>query len=115
MGFFVIERITKNSQELDLYLLDYLVLSLGFPGGSDRKEFACSEGHRGSIPGSGRSPGERNGYSLQYSCLENSKGRGASSRCCTWAFSNCGEQSYLLVAMCRLLIGAASLVAEYRL
>ena len=61
MGFFVIERITKNSQELDLYLLDYLVLSLGFPGGSDHKEFACSEGHRGSIPGSGRSPGERNG------------------------------------------------------
>ena len=71
MGFFVIERITKNSQELDLYLLDYLVLSLGFPGGSDHKEFACSEGHRGSIPGSGRSPGEGNGNSLQYSWVGN--------------------------------------------
>ena len=31
----------------------------------------------GSIPGSGRSPGEGNGYSLQYSCLENSMDRGA--------------------------------------
>ena len=29
-------------------------------------------GDPGSIPGSGRSPGERNGYPLQYSCLENS-------------------------------------------
>ena len=31
----------------------------------------------GSIPGSGRSPGEENGYPLQYSCLENSMDRGA--------------------------------------
>ena len=31
----------------------------------------------GSIPGSGRSPGEGNGNPLQYSCLENSMGRGA--------------------------------------
>ena len=33
--------------------------------------------HSGSIPGLGRSPGEGNGYSLQYSCLENSKDRRA--------------------------------------
>ena len=31
----------------------------------------------GSIPGSGRSPGEGNGYPLQYSCLENPTDRGA--------------------------------------
>ena len=31
----------------------------------------------GSIPGSGRSPGEGNDYPLQYSCLENSTDRGA--------------------------------------
>ena len=31
----------------------------------------------GLIPGSGRSPGEGNGYPLQYSCMENSKDRGA--------------------------------------
>ena len=44
----------------------------GFPGGSDSKESAYNAGDPGSIPGSGRSPGERNGYLLQYSCLENS-------------------------------------------
>ena len=42
-----------------------------FPGGSDSKASACNEGDPGSIPGSGRSPGEGNGNSLQYSCLEN--------------------------------------------
>ena len=41
------------------------------------KESACSKGDPGSIPGSGRSPGEGNGYLLQYSCLENSINRGA--------------------------------------
>ena len=46
-------------------------LTLGFPGGSDGKESACSVGDLGSIPGSGRSPGEGNGNPLQYSCLEN--------------------------------------------
>ena len=44
---------------------------LGFPGGSDGKESACNAGDPGSIPGSGRSPGEGNGNSLQYSRLEN--------------------------------------------
>ena len=51
--------------------------SLGFPAGSDSKESACNAGDLGSIPGSGRSPGEVNGNSLQYSCLENSVNRGA--------------------------------------
>ena len=46
-------------------------------GGSDGKESACNAGHQGSIPGSGRSHGEGNGYPLQYSCLENSMDRGA--------------------------------------
>ena len=42
-----------------------------FPGGSDSKVSACNEGELGSIPGSGRSPGEGNGSPLQNSCLEN--------------------------------------------
>ena len=46
-----------------------------FPGGSGSKESACSAGYPGFIPGSGRSPGEGNGYLLQYSCLENSNGQ----------------------------------------
>ena len=49
----------------------------GFPGGSDSKVSACNAGDLGSIPELGRSPGEGNGYPLQYSCLENSLDRGA--------------------------------------
>ena len=48
---------------------------MGFPGGSDGKESACNMGDLGSITGSGRLPGERNGYPLQYFCLENSMDR----------------------------------------
>ena len=47
------------------------------PGGAEGKESACNVGDLGSISGSGRSPGERNGNPLQYSCLENSMDRGA--------------------------------------
>ena len=50
---------------------------MGFPGGSDGKESACHSGGSSLIPGLGRSPGEVNGYPLQYSCLENSMDRGA--------------------------------------
>ena len=45
--------------------------------GSDGKESACNVGDPGSIPGSGRSPGEGNGDPLQCSDLENSMDRGA--------------------------------------
>ena len=45
---------------------------LGFPGGSAGKESTCNVGDLSSIPGLGRSPGEGNGYPLQYSGLENS-------------------------------------------
>ena len=48
-----------------------------FPGRSDGKESVCNAGDPGSIPGSGRFPGEGNGNPLQYSCLENSMGREA--------------------------------------
>ena len=50
---------------------------MGYPGGSDSKQSVCNAGDLGSIPGSGRSPGEGNGNPLQYSCLENSMDRGA--------------------------------------
>ena len=49
---------------------------LGFPDGSAGKKSACNVGYLGSIPGWGRSPGQRNGYPLQYSGLENSMDRG---------------------------------------
>ena len=47
------------------------------PDGSGGKESACSAGDLGLIPGSGRSPGEGNGYPLQHSCLKNYVDRGA--------------------------------------
>ena len=50
---------------------------MGFPGGSDGKVSDCNAGDPASIPGSGISPGGRNGNPLQYSCLENSMDRGA--------------------------------------
>ena len=49
----------------------------GFPRSLVGKESACNAGDLGSIPRSGRSPGEGNGNPLQYSCLENPMGRGA--------------------------------------
>ena len=51
--------------------------SLGLPCSSVSKEFPCSAGDLGSIPGSEKSPGEENGYPLQYSGLENSVDREA--------------------------------------
>ena len=48
-----------------------------FPGGSDSKESASNVGDLRLIPGLGRPPGEGHGYSLKYSCLEKSMGKGA--------------------------------------
>ena len=56
----------------------------GFPGGSDGKESVHNEGDWGSIPRSGRSPGEGNGNPLQYSHLKKLMDRGA------WWATACG-------------------------
>ena len=53
------------------------ILLVIFPGGSDGKASACNVGDPGSVPGSGRSPGEGIGYPLQYSCLANPTDGGA--------------------------------------
>ena len=58
-------------------ILMVLNIGVGFPGGSDGKEPACSSGDPDSIPGLGRSPGKGNGNPLQYSCLENPMDKGA--------------------------------------
>ena len=50
---------------------DHIIGRLDFFGGSGGKESAGNTGDQGLISGSGRSPGEGNGYPLQYSCLEN--------------------------------------------
>ena len=64
----------SKNQDLEVNLDNYfswLTFKRGFPGSSDGKESAYKAGDLGLIPGSGRSPGEGNGYPLQYSCLEN--------------------------------------------
>ena len=61
----------------DPWLFFFSSLSGLFPGGSEGKASACNAGDPGSIPGSGRSPGEGNGNPLQYSCLENPMDREA--------------------------------------
>ena len=55
----------------------YIYIYASFPGGSDGIESACNTGNLDSIPGLGRSPEERNGNPLQYSCLENPMDGGA--------------------------------------
>ena len=58
-------RVAKSRTQLSDFTFTFL-------GSSDSKEPACNAGAPGSIPGSGRSPGEGNGNPLQYSCLEKS-------------------------------------------
>ena len=53
------------------------IMQIGFPDGSDGKEYACNARDPGLIPGSGRSLGEGNGSPPQYSCLENQMDGGA--------------------------------------
>ena len=62
---------------LSLFLLDMHIELAGFPGGTSGKEPTCNGGGVGSVPGSGRSPGEGHGNPLQYSGLENPMDRGA--------------------------------------
>ena len=71
-------KATKENPWKCIHLFDdYLDSTKGLPGASDAKESSCNAGDRVSIPKLGRSPGEGNDYSLQYSCLENSMDRGA--------------------------------------
>ena len=67
---------------LYILIISYFYLSafdlLGCPGGAEVKASACNVGDLGSISESGRSPGERNSYPYQFSCLENSLDRGYS-------------------------------------
>ena len=68
----VVKNLPANARDVRVS-----VQSLGFPDASVGKASACNAGDLGSIPGSGRSPGEGNGNPHQYSCLENSMDGGA--------------------------------------
>jgi len=66
-----------------LFPITYL-LYLGFLGGSDGKESACSAEDLGSIPRLGRSPGEAHSNPLQYFCLKNPHGQRSLVGYCPW-------------------------------
>ena len=67
----------KNISKVAFVLGSFNEIKLDFPGGSVVKNPPATVGDMGSVPGSGRSPGEGNGNSLQYSCLGNPMDRGA--------------------------------------
>ena len=64
--------------------VQFFTISLFRPSssGSEGKESACNAGDLDLMPGQGRSPGEGNGYPLQYSCTENFMDRGYSPWSC---------------------------------
>ena len=72
----IVHGVAKSRTRLSDFT-SLLCIKLGFPGGSDGKESACSADDPGSTPGSRRSPGEGNSKPLQYLCLENPMDRGA--------------------------------------
>ena len=65
-----------NASEVTCFCLIFQETQ-GFPGDLEGKASACNVGDPGSVPESGRSPGEGNGNPLQYSCLENPMDGGA--------------------------------------
>jgi len=65
MGVSVFPRLRAQGL-LRMYVLFGLSQNLGFPSGLTGKEAACNVGDLCSIPRLGRSPGEGNGYTLQY-------------------------------------------------
>ena len=60
-----------------MFVLLTIIHTMGNLGGSVVKNMPAKAGDLGSIPGSGRSPGEEDGNLLWYSCLENPVDRGA--------------------------------------
>ena len=62
----------EGSYLIEARSFNIAIVTLGFPDSSVGKESTCNTGDPSSIPGSEKSPGERTGYPLQYSSLENS-------------------------------------------
>ena len=95
------------------------VMCMGFPGGSAGKESTCNVGDLGSIPALGRSPGEGNGYPLQYSGLENSMDctvmglRRVRHDCATFTFMHLGALEFLSCPSCPTWLWKTSLVSLF--
>ena len=86
------------------------MFTMSCPGGSDDKECAYNAGYLDLVPGSGRSPGERNGNPLQYSCLGNPMDRGDH----TWDHIESNTAEWLTFSLslcllwCQILIATSS-------
>ena len=65
------------------------------------KESACNAGDLGSIPKSGRSPGERNGNPLQYFCLESSHAQRSLAGCSPWGHKELDTIEWLTLLLSR--------------
>ena len=70
-------------------------LFFSFPGGSDGKEFVCNAGDSGSIPGSGRSPGEGNGKPTAVFLPGESHGQRCLVDCSPWRSQRVRRQTRL--------------------
>ena len=70
---FLIMRTFKIYSHSNFQIYNMVLLTMGFPGGSDGKESTCNAGDLGSIPGLGRFLGKGKGYPLQDSGLKNPK------------------------------------------
>ena len=75
---FKMKNIIKNKDGHNIIMILFfsgkfslLLIEWGFPGSSEGKESSCNARDPGSIPESGKSPGEGNSYPLQYCCLGN--------------------------------------------
>ena len=71
-----LELVRNHIHYQNTYILLFIILRASLTA-QTVKASACNAGDLGSIPGSGRSPGEGNGNPLQHSGLENPKDRGA--------------------------------------
>ena len=70
-------RAKEEHDHISVLFVRFLRSAFGFPGGSVVENPSANAGDIGSIPGSGRSPGEGNGNPLWYYCLGNPMNRGA--------------------------------------
>ena len=86
------------SDSLHLIFVHCVWCLLGFLGGSDGKESICNMEDLGSVPGLGRSPGEGNGYPLQYSGLENSHGQRSLAGYSPWGHKELDTTEWLSLA-----------------
>ena len=105
----------KLSCSLLYYKSEYkvLIFVIVFPGGSVLKNLPANAGDAGSVPGIGRSPGEGNGNSLQYSCLANPMDGGTWLGYSPWGREESDTTERLHSLHSRCFIHSASVFSDF--